>query len=345
MAAGAYILGPAGPVLAPDEAAFFRDADPWGFILFTRNLEAPDQVRSLTAALRDAVGRDAPILIDQEGGRVQRLRPPMAREWLPPLDQVAATGPQAARGLCLRSQIIALELGALGIDTNCTPCADIAGPDTHPFLRNRCLGTEAPQVAENARAVIDGQLMNGVLPVLKHIPGHGRATKDSHKALPVVDASAATLRETDFAPFRALAELPVMAMTAHVVYTAFDPDLPATISPTMIRLIREEIGFDGLLMTDDLSMEALPGSIGERSAAGIAAGCDLALHCNGDRAEMEAVVAAAGTLSDTAARRAAETLTLRRAPASSIDNEAAVLEYALQKLIEGGGNDPEFDRD
>jgi beta-N-acetylhexosaminidase len=332
MTAGAFILGPPGPVLEPDDAAFFRDADPWGFILFDRNLETPDQIRRLTASLREAVGRDAPILIDQEGGRVQRLRPPLAREWLPPLEQVARTGRHAARGMHLRYAIIAAELRALGIDTNCAPCADIAGDDTHPFLRNRCYGTDAGEVSAIARAVVAAQLAGGVLPVIKHMPGHGRGTKDSHKALPVVHASAETLRETDFAPFRSLADKPVMGMTAHVVYAALDPDRPATISPTMISLIRDEIGFEGLLMTDDLSMEALPGTIGARSAAAIASGCDVILHCNGDRAEMEAVVANAGRLLPGAEARAERALALRKDP-GPIDIAGA--EAELEALLQG----------
>ncbi len=332
MSVGAFILGPPGPVLAPDDAAFFRDADPWGFILFDRNLETPEQIRRLTASLREAVGRDAPILIDQEGGRVQRLRPPLARDWLPPLDQVARTGAHAVRGMHLRYAIIAAELRALGIDANCAPCADVAGDATHPFLRNRCYGTEANEVTEIAMAVVAAHLEGGVLPVVKHMPGHGRGTKDSHKSLPVVDASAKTLREKDFAPFTALADQPVMGMTAHVVYTVFDPDRPATISPQMIELIRDEIGFDGLLMTDDLSMEALPGTIGERSAAAIGAGCDVILHCNGDLAEMQTVVVNAGQLSAGADARAERALALRNDPAP-IDIAGA--EAELEALLQG----------
>lgn len=316
MAAGgaAAILGCEGPALTDAEAAFFRDADPFGFILFARNIETPGQVRRLTADLREAVGRDAPILVDQEGGRVQRLRAPHWREWLPPLDEVARLAPTArARGLWLRYRLIAQELRAVGIDANCAPTADLAGPGTHPFLRNRCFGTEPGTVAEAARACAEGLLAGGVLPVVKHLPGHGRAAVDSHLHLPRVDADAATLEATDFAAFRALADLPA-AMTAHVVFDAFDPDRPATLSPVMIGIIRERIGFSGLLLSDDLSMDALSGPIGARADRAIASGCDVVLHCNGRRSEMAEVVAAAGRLTSAAAARAEAALARRGRP-------------------------------
>ncbi|MFC2967500.1 beta-N-acetylhexosaminidase [Acidimangrovimonas pyrenivorans] len=328
---GATILGCAGPALTAGERAFFRAADPWGFILFARNVESPAQLRRLTADLREAVGREAPVLVDQEGGRVQRLRAPHWREWLPPLDQVARTGSNAARAMGLRYRLIAHELRAAGLDANCAPCADIATADTHPFLRNRCYGSDLASVVWVARAVADALLAGGVLPVVKHLPGHGRATTDSHLSLPTVTADADTLRQSDFATFRALNDLP-MAMTAHIVYTAFDPDRPATQSPTLLRLIRDEIGFGGLLVTDDLSMQALAGSIGDRAGAAIAAGCDIALHCNGEIPEMEAVVAAAGHLSAAGARRAAAALAARHLPAP-IDIAAA--EAELESLLDG----------
>jgi len=311
-ASTAAILGCAGPRLLPAERAFFRAADPFGFILFARNVQDPDQLRRLTAELRSAVGRAAPILIDQEGGRVQRLRAPHWRDWDPPLDTVdrAASPEAAARILRLRARVIAAELAAVGIDANCAPVADIAGPQTHPFLMNRCHGRDPAGVTRIARAVADGLLEGGVLPVLKHLPGHGRSRLDTHLALPVVTADAATLRDTDFAPFRALADLP-MAMTAHLVFAALDPDRPATQSPRMIRLIREEIGFRGLLLTDDLNMGALSGSLAERVARALAAGVDIALHCSGDLAEMQAVVAAAGPLSEAARARGRAALALR----------------------------------
>jgi beta-N-acetylhexosaminidase len=334
--ASAAILGCEGPALTAAEAAFFRDADPLGFILFARNVETPAQLRRLTAGLRAAVGRDAPVLVDQEGGRVQRLRAPYWREWLPPLDEAARLAPGArARGIWLRYRLIAEELRAVGIDADCAPTADIAGPDTHPFLRNRCFGSDPASVAEAARACAEGLLAGGVLPVMKHLPGHGRAVVDSHLHLPRVTADAAVLEATDFAPFRALADLP-LAMTAHVVFDAFDTGRPATLSPALVRVIRERIRFGGLLLSDDLSMEALAGTIGDRAAAAIAAGCDVALHCNGERAEMEAVVAAAGRLTPAAAARA-EAALARRARPDSIDTARLEAEFEALGRIGADG--------
>ncbi len=337
---GACIFGCAGPVLGAEEAAFFRDADPWGFILFDRNLGSATEIRSLCASLRDAVGRKAPILIDQEGGRVQRLRPPLVRGWRPALDFARAAGDHAPRMMFLRYRLIAHELLDLGIDVNCAPLGDLARPETHAVLQNRCYGDSAEAVTEAARAVANGHLDGGVLPVLKHIPGHGRARVDSHLDLPVVDAPADLLRSTDFHPFAALADLP-LGMTCHLVFKAFDPDSPATTSKPMIDLIRNEIGFDGLLMTDDLSMEALGGSIGERAARATAAGCDVILHCNGTLSEMEDVAAAAGSFSTQAETRAARALSLRRDP-SAIDIPAA--EAELEALVAGGAYDRDRDR-
>lgn len=326
----AAILGCAGTVLSDGERAFFREAAPWGFILFARNIENAAQVLRLASDLRGALGRDAPVLIDQEGGRVQRLRPPLARDWLPPLDQVRASAPgRAAEGLRLRYRIIAAELRALAIDANCAPVADIAGPATHPFLRNRCLGEAAAEVAANARAVAEGLLAGGVLPVLKHIPGHGRGAVDSHHGLPVAEAALADLAATDFAPFAALSELPA-AMTAHVVFPALDADRPATLSPTVLAAVRDRIGFSGLLMTDDISMGALRGDVGARAAAARAAGCDIVLHCNGDLAEMERVAAAAGRLDGGAAARAEAAAAARRAP-DPVD--MAALEADLRSIL------------
>lgn len=330
--ASATILGPSGPDLKADEAAFFREADPWGFILFARNVETPDQLRRLTGDLRAAVGRDALILVDQEGGRVQRLRAPHWREYPPTLDQMTCTAPEAAeRAVWLRYRLIAAELHAVGIDANCAPTADIAGQDTHPFLRNRCFGEDAATVTSAARACANGLLAGGVLPVLKHLPGHGRAVVDSHLHLPRVAAPLEELDVTDFKPFAALADLP-MAMTAHIVFDAVDPDRPATASPAAIRLIREKIGFDGLLMTDDLSMEALSGTLADRATAGIAAGCDIALYCKGIRHEAEAVVGAAGRMSDAASRRAQAALAARIMP-DPIDT--ALLEAEFEALLKG----------
>ena len=321
MTHGATILGGiAGTSLTRSERDFFRSADPWGFILFARNVESPAQLRRLTADLREAVGRDAVITVDQEGGRVQRLRAPHWTDWPAPLDQAPA-GPRA---MWLRYALIGAELRDVGIDSNCAPTLDVAQPDTHPFLRNRCLGSDPDTVAHLGRAAADGLLAAGVLPVMKHMPGHGRAIADSHHHLPTVSAPASDLDRLDFAPFRALNDLP-MGMTAHIRFTALD-DTPATASAHMIGLIRQQIGFDGLLMTDDITMNALGGTEAERATASIAAGCDLVLHCNGTIAEMEPVVAAAGTMTPDACRRAAAALDQRR-PAADLDRPSLRAEW------------------
>lgn len=309
---GSAIFGCAGPHLTPDEAAFFADFQPFGFILFARNIDNPDQVRRLTDDLRTSVNRNAPILIDQEGGRVQRLRAPHWAEWTPPLDFVQAAGHHAAPAMALRYRLIARELMSVGIDANCAPVGDLITDDTHPFLRNRCYGADPAQVSAIARAVADAHLAEGVLPVVKHMPGHGRSGVDTHHDLPTVTATRAELATHDFAPFRALNDLP-MAMTGHLVFSAYDT-LPATQSPAMINVIRRDIGFDGLLMTDDLNMQALSGNLAERTARSLAAGCDLALHCKGDMAEMLAVAGAAGTMSTATLTRAATALAARRPP-------------------------------
>jgi beta-N-acetylhexosaminidase len=328
---GAYILGLAGPRLTRAERDFFADADPFGFILFARNVEDPEQLRWLTTELRDAVGWEAPIFIDQEGGRVARLAAPHWRTWLAPLDQVAQNRRHAARAMYLRYRIIAEELRAVGIDGNCAPVVDIAWPDTHEILRNRCFGDDVVHVADNAASAAEGLLAGGVLPVIKHIPGQGRATADSHLDLPRVSAKAKALRVSDFLAFEAVSGLP-LAMTAHVVYEALDPDHPATLSPTVIEMIRERIRFGGLLMTDDISMQALTGPVGARAAAALAAGCDIVLHCNGEMDEMQAVVDAAGRMGADASARAEAALGWRRPP-DGID--IAALEDEFRSLMTG----------
>lgn len=321
MSHGATIFGGiAGTGLSRSERAFFRDADPWGFILFGRNVESPEQLRRLTGDLRDSVGRDAVVTVDQEGGRVQRLRAPHWLEWPAALDQAQA-GPRA---MWLRHALIGAELRDAGIDSNCAPVLDVAQPETHPFLRNRCLGSDPETVATLGRAAADGLLAAGVLPVVKHLPGHGRARADSHHDLPIVTARLTELEALDFAPFRALNDLP-MGMTAHIRFTELD-DAPATASPRMIALIRDRIGFDGLLMSDDITMNALTGSQAERTHAAISAGCDLVLHCNGGIADMEPVAAAAGSMSAAATSRAAAALALRRPPAK-LDRVALLDEW------------------
>jgi len=326
----ALILGCAGPALTEAERRFFREAAPWGFILFARNIADPRQLMRLTADLRAAVGRDAPILIDQEGGRVARMGPPHWRAWRPPLVQMGEASPgQAARAMFLRYRLIAEELRAVGIDVNCAPIADLARAETHPILRDRCYGEDVVTVIGAARAVAEGLAAGGVLPVLKHIPGHGRATLDSHADLPRVEAPLAALRQSDFAAFRGLADL-ALGMTAHIVYPALDPERPATLSPVAIAAIRGEIGFDGLLMTDDISMGALAGPIAARGRAALDAGCDLVLHCNGEMAEMADLAAELGPLAPPAARRADRAERLRGAVPPA---DVPALEAELDRLI------------
>ena len=328
MASNATILGPEGHAVTDWEKAFFRDADPFGFIVFARNIDSPDQLRRLTAELRDAVGRNAPILIDQEGGRVQRMRAPHWRAYLPALDQMArASDPMRAQWV--RNRLIAQELFDVGIDVNCAPLADLVEDETHPVLRNRLYGADVDTVVAAARVCADAFLAGGVLPVLKHIPGYGRACVDSHKDLPTVTSPRSALETHDFAPFKALNDI-AMGMTAHIVFADIDPENPATTSPKMMQVIRNDIGFDGLIMSDDISMEALSGTIGARAAASIAAGCDIALHCNGKAREMEVVVAAAGAMTPQAVIRGTRALAQRKTP-QIIDIEALIAE--LDALI------------
>lgn len=330
MSFGATILDADGLRLSREEKAFFRDVDPFGFILFARNLETPDQIRALCGDFREAVGREAPVTIDQEGGRVQRLRAPLWREWLPPLEHVEQAAGGAERAMYLRYRLIAHELRELGIDSNCAPMVDLAGPETHPFLKNRCYGSDPDQVALLGRAAAIGMLEGGVLPVVKHIPGHGRAAQDSHFDLPHVSANGEMLDDTDFAPFRALNDLP-MGMTAHLVYDAIAHE-PATVSPRMMGLIRDQIGFDGLIMTDDISMKALSGPLTKLSRAAIAAGCDVILHCNGTLAERAEVAGAAGQMGEDAQRRAWAALEARREPA---ELDIPACEADLSRLMGG----------
>ena len=318
MTAHACILGCAGPELRPDERAFFRDARPWGFILFKRNIETPEQVGALTAALRDTVGRDeAPILVDQEGGRVQRMGPPQWPAY--PSGRTygrLAADPTVRQAVArLGARLMAHDLRAVGITVDCAPVLDVPVAGAHDVIGDRAYATDVETVTLLGRAVAEGLLAGGVLPVMKHVPGHGRAGADSHAALPVVRAALAELEAQDFRPFRHLADMP-LAMTAHVVYAAIDAERPGTVSARVIRdIVRGEIAFDGLLMTDDLSMKALSGSLRERAEAALAAGCDIALHCNGRLDEMQGVAAAAPALAGEAARRAEAALgRIRHAP-------------------------------
>jgi beta-N-acetylhexosaminidase len=334
----AFITGVSGPELSPAERAFVREERPWGFILFKRNIDTPPQVSALVRELRGAVDRpEAPVLIDQEGGRVQRLGPP---HWpvypagalfgvLYDIDR--ALGLSAAR---LSARLIAADLSDSGVTVDCLPLADVPAPGADAVIGNRAYGAEPKKVAAIARAVTEGLQQGGILPVLKHIPGHGRATADTHLRLPKVDTPLAELKRTDFAAFQPLADLP-MAMTAHVVFSALDPAHPATTSATIIeQVIRGMIGFQGLLMSDDVSMNALSGTIAERTQAIFDAGCDVALHCNGKLEEMADVARNTPELSGQALRRAQRALASRRPP-QAFDRLRARAE--LDALIERAG--------
>jgi beta-N-acetylhexosaminidase len=338
MTARAFITGVSGLTLTADERDFMRAERPWGFILFKRNIETPEQVAELVAELKGSIDEpDAPVLIDQEGGRVQRFGPP---HWpvYPPgavfgilYDIDRKLGLTAAR---LSARLIAADLIDLGVTVDCLPLADVPVPGADAVIGNRAYGTEPGKVAAIARAVTEGLEQGGVLPVLKHIPGHGRATADTHFRLPVVATPRAELERTDFAAFQPLADLP-MAMTAHIVFSALDPAQPATTSATIIQqVIRGRIGFRGLLMSDDVSMNALAGSIAERTRAIVSAGCDMVLHCNGKLDEMREVAREAPVLSGKALDRAKRALATRRAP-QPFDRAATRAE--LDELVDRAG--------
>lgn len=312
------VLGCAGVALDDGERRFMADADPAGFILFTRNCGNPAQTRALIASLRESVGRpDAPVLIDQEGGRVVRLDPPHWR--VPPAPALFGALAEidesaGARAAWLNARLVAAELHALGITVNCVPVLDLRVAGASKVVGDRALGADPGLVACLGRAITDGLRAGGIVPAVKHLPGHGRATADSHAVLPQVDAPLDALRARDFVPFRSLNDMPV-GLTAHVCYPALDPERPATLSAKVIGdAVRGDIGFDGLLVSDDLSMGALTGSVGARAAAALAAGCDLALHCNGKRHEMEDVTASVPTLAGRALERFERMLAARQAP-------------------------------
>ena len=315
----AFIAGCSGLALSAYEHAFFADQQPWGLILFKRNCDTPDQIRALVDDFRGVVDRpDAPVLIDQEGGRVQRLGPPQWPAYPSPAALVAAAdGDEARLGRLayLHGRLIAADLIALGITVDCLPVLDVRFAETHAIIGDRSFGADPDFVSRAALRQTDGLMDGGVLPVMKHIPGHGRARVDSHLDLPRVEASVEDLHAKDFRTFRMLASQIPIAMTAHIVYTALDAERPATTSPIVVRdIIRGEMGFDGLLMTDDLSMKALSGSFADRTRAAFDAGCDLALHCNGDMAEMAEIAAETPELRGTALRRAESALSSLRAP-------------------------------
>jgi len=304
----AAVFGCAGHELTAAERAFFRDCNPLGLIVFGRNINNPAQVTDLVADFRAVVGRsDAPVLIDQEGGRVARLKPPHWRN-APPAGRlgalVATAGIDVAcEAVRLNSRLLAAELAPLGIDVDCAPVADVPVPGAHDIIGDRAYSTDPGLVGKLAHACAIGLLEGGVIPVIKHIPGHGRARADSHAELPIVDEPLAALERTDFLPFRTLAHLP-WAMTAHVLYSAIDPERPATTSQRVIsEIIRDRIGFDGVLVSDDLSMQALKGDLASRADAALTAGCDVVLHCTGVLAEMQEIAQVVPALSDRAAER------------------------------------------
>jgi beta-N-acetylhexosaminidase len=343
----ACILGVSGLELTAEERAFFAELRPWGFILFKRNIESPDQVRRLTDSFRELLGRDdVPVLIDQEGGRVQRMGPPHWPKYPSgrAYGEAPAGDPLTRRELTrLGARLMAADLRAVGINVDCVPVLDVPQPGAHAIVGDRAYADDPDTIAVLGRAAAEGLIAGGVLPVIKHMPGHGRAFADSHHDLPVVDAPRPELSGVDFTPFRALSDMP-MGMTAHVVYTAVDRKRPGTTSRKVIReVIRQDIGFDGLLMTDDLSMKALSGGFTERAEAALAAGCDVVLHCNGDMDEMQAVAKGVGKLRGAAKRRAGAAMArLARTP-EPLDEPAARARFA-GAFAPGAGTTPEGPR-
>jgi beta-N-acetylhexosaminidase len=329
----AVILGCKGERLGEAEQRFFAATEPLGFVLFARNCREPGQVRGLVEALRGAVGRaDAPVLIDQEGGRVARLKPPHWRPYPAAAHLAALPDPVAAEGVWLGARLIADDLALLGITVDCLPVLDLAVAGADPVIGDRSYGAEPARVSRLGRAACDGLLTGGVLPVVKHIPGHGRAAVDSHHRCPIVDTPRDELSQSDFAPFRDLADMP-WAMTAHIVYSAVDPAAPASLSPCVLgEIVRGEIGFDGVLVTDDLSMNALGGALDERARRALAAGCDLVLHCNGKLNEMAEVAAACPPISPATVARLARGEALRRRSGTEFDRASA--EARFDRLIE-----------
>lgn len=306
----AFVCGLEGLAVTEFERAFLKETKPWGVILFGRNIDNPDQVRRLTSEVREALDWHAPVLIDQEGGRVQRLKPPHWDRY-PAASRFGAmersepgAGVEAAQ---ITTWLIADDLRDVGINVNCAPVLDLRVSGGTDAIGNRAFHDDPKTISQLGRATMDAYMQAGVAPVIKHIPGHGRAVVDSHVGLPRITTDRETLEQTDFVPFQALSDAP-MAMTGHLVFDAIDPENPVTLSPTMIGIIRDQIRFDGALITDDLSMGALSGSMAERASGSLAAGCDLALHCNGVREEMEAIRGAVPLLEGRAAERCASAL-------------------------------------
>lgn len=328
------IYGCAGQRLSAEERTFFRETQPWGFIVFGRNIADPDQLRALVSELRETVGDPAaPVLIDQEGGRVARLKPPHWKARVPAarFGELHARDPESARETAyLNARLMAAELTEVGINVDCTPVLDVPVEGADDIIGDRAFSREPSVIIDLGRAVIEGMIEGGVLPVMKHIPGHGRATADSHLALPRVDTDAELLSATDFVTFRSLNHCP-LAMTAHVVYEEIDAQRPATTSPKVIRdVIRGEIGFEGLLLSDDVSMQALSGPISVRAKAALFAGCDIVLHCNGSMEEMREVADEAKPLEDIALKRA-EAARAHLVPRAEFDSAGA--EARLAELL------------
>ena len=340
MSISAVIYGCAGLALSAEEKQFFHRADPLGFILFARNCKEPAQVKALVGELRACVGRaEAPVLIDQEGGRVQRLKPPQWRQAPTPrsIGDLFRADPGAGREAArLNALLIAADLRALDIDVDCVPCLDVPVPGAHDVIGDRAFALDAAVVAELGRVVADTMIAAGILPVIKHMPGHGRAGADSHFELPMVDAGALELQRSDFLPFKALAAMP-LGMTAHVLYRAIDSQRAGTLSPTVIgQMVRGWIGFDGLLLCDDLSMQALGGSLPERMTQALAAGCDVVLHCNGQMAEMAQIAAAAPPLAAAGQERWRRARRLIAAPAALPSAQRlATVRQRLDALLAG----------
>jgi beta-N-acetylhexosaminidase len=334
VASRAFICGLNGLTLSDEEQSFLREFQPWGLILFKRNIGDASSVRRLCAAAREALGRNAPILIDQEGGRVQRIGPPIARAYPPGSAYGALYARDPQRGVeAARSgaRLLAQDLLEMGIDVDCLPVLDLPAEGLTPAIGDRALGHTVDSLVALGRAQVEGLLSGGVLPVMKHVPGHGRARVDSHKELPRAGGTLAELDETDFAPFRTLAQAVPLAMTAHVVFEEIDDNAPATLSATIIdKIIRGRIGFDGLLMTDDISMGALSGSLSSRAERAIRAGCDLVLHCTGELDEALEIAGAVPWLEGNALRRAEAALGWRRRP-EPIDR--ATLEARFNNLL------------
>lgn len=334
----AAIYGLSGTSLSAGERAFFKEASPWGFIVFKRNVRDADQLRALTSELRETVGREAPVLIDQEGGRVQRMGPPHWRKYPPGAAYLAAAKGDVDRAvelIGLGHRLIAEDLRAVGINVDCAPVLDVPVPGSTDAIGDRALARDPETVTRLGRAAAEGLLAGGVLPVIKHMPGHGRAMCDSHHDLPEVKLDLVSLDGWDFAPFRALNDLPA-AMTAHVVFKAADAERPATTSHDTLEIIRERLGFGGLLITDDLSMNALKGSLRERADQALTAGCDIALHCNGDLTEMHQVAEAATPLEGRSRARAEAALArIAGAPEPfDIEAEAARFSAAIKGYLD-----------